>query len=167
MLSTVCFHTAASTILLKLSLKPPMASYHIRIKSKPYYGLILPQLLLWPEIHLRGDTSYLSLLCFNQGSLPVDQTRQRICLQCRRPGFDSWVRKIPEGKGEGNSNPLQCFVWKISRTEETGRLVGSQIAGHDWVMNTHTHTHSLIDQTKQYSSSTRFLLSEYSSPISE
>ena len=25
-------------------------------------------------------------------------------LQCRRPGFDPWVRKIPE---EGNGNPLQ------------------------------------------------------------
>jgi len=59
------------------------------------------------------------LLSFNQGSLPVDQTRQRICLQCRRPGFDSWVRKIPEGKGEANSNPLQCF----------GKFHGQRLAG--------------------------------------
>ena len=29
---------------------------------------------------------------------------QRICLQCRRPGFDPWVRKTP---GKGNGNPLQ------------------------------------------------------------
>ena len=28
----------------------------------------------------------------------------RICLRCRRPGFDSWVKKTP---GEGNGNPLQ------------------------------------------------------------
>ena len=28
----------------------------------------------------------------------------RICLQCRRPGFNPWVRKIP---GEGNRNPFQ------------------------------------------------------------
>ena len=27
-----------------------------------------------------------------------------LCLQCGRPGFDPWVRKIP---GEGNGNPLQ------------------------------------------------------------
>ena len=26
------------------------------------------------------------------------------CLQCKRPGFDLWVGKIP---GEGNGNPLQ------------------------------------------------------------
>ena len=32
-------------------------------------------------------------------------SRQRTCLQCRRSGFDPWVRKIP---GEGNGNPLQC-----------------------------------------------------------
>ena len=25
----------------------------------------------------------------------MDLTKQNICLQCRRPGFDSWVRKIP------------------------------------------------------------------------
>ena len=30
--------------------------------------------------------------------------RYRICLQCRRPGFDPWVGKIP---GEGNDYPLQ------------------------------------------------------------
>ena len=86
-----CFHTAASTILLKLSLKPPMASYRFTIKSSPYCGLILSQLLLWPKILLHLSP----LPYFNPGSPPVDQTRQRICLQCRRPGFDSWVRKIP------------------------------------------------------------------------
>ena len=29
---------------------------------------------------------------------------KRTCRQCRRPGFDPWVEKIP---GEGNDNPLQ------------------------------------------------------------
>ena len=29
---------------------------------------------------------------------------RRVCLQCRRPRFNPWVRKIP---GEENSNPLQ------------------------------------------------------------
>ena len=27
-----------------------------------------------------------------------------VCLQCGRPGFNPWVRKIP---GEGHGNPLQ------------------------------------------------------------
>ena len=31
-------------------------------------------------------------------------SRLSVCLQCRRPRFDPWVRKIP---GEGNGNPLQ------------------------------------------------------------
>ena len=29
------------------------------------------------------------------GSIWATQEAQRICLQCRRPGFDPWVRKIP------------------------------------------------------------------------
>ena len=29
---------------------------------------------------------------------------ERICLQCRSPRFNPWVRKIP---GEWNGNPLQ------------------------------------------------------------
>ena len=28
-------------------------------------------------------------------SLPLQLSWQKSCLQCRRPGFDSWVRKIP------------------------------------------------------------------------
>ena len=31
---------------------------------------------------------------------------QRICLQCGRPGFDTWVGRSPGG---GHSNPLQYF----------------------------------------------------------
>ena len=34
----------------------------------------------------------------------VKKKKERICLQCRRPGFDSQVGKIPE---EGNGYPLQ------------------------------------------------------------
>ena len=38
------------------------------------------------------------------GGCPVAQW-WRLHLQCRRPGFDPWVGKIP---GEGNGSPLQC-----------------------------------------------------------
>ena len=36
--------------------------------------------------------------------LPWRLRQSSACLQCRRPGFDPWVGKIP---GEGNSSPLQ------------------------------------------------------------
>ena len=41
----------------------------------------------------------------------IPSTPVKICLQCRRPGFDSWVGKIP---GEGNGNPLHysCLPWE-------------------------------------------------------
>ena len=35
---------------------------------------------------------------------PGGSDGKSVCLQCRRPGFDSWVGKTP---GEGNGNPLQ------------------------------------------------------------
>lgn len=75
-LSTVHFHIAASTILLKLSLKPPMASYCIRIKSKS---------LLWHDFTIATSLTSCSatpltplLLCFSPGSLPVGQTNQTL-----------------------------------------------------------------------------------------
>lgn len=75
-LSTVHFHIAASTILLKLSLKPPMASYCIRIKSKS---------LLWHDFTIATSLTSCSatpltplLLCFSPGSLPFGQTNQTL-----------------------------------------------------------------------------------------
>ena len=38
----------------------------------------------------RNCTHVLKLLCWTGGS-----DGKKICLQCRRPGFDPWVRKIP------------------------------------------------------------------------
>ena len=37
-------------------------------------------------------------------TFPGGSDGKSVCLQCERPGFDPWVRKIP---GEGNGNPLQ------------------------------------------------------------
>ena len=36
--------------------------------------------------------------------LPYGSDGKQICLQCRRPGFDPWIRNP---SGEGNGNPLQ------------------------------------------------------------
>ena len=57
---------------------------------------------------------------------------QSICLQCGRPGFDPWVRKIPlEKEIATHSITLAC---EIPWTEEPGGLqsAGSQRVGHDW-----------------------------------
>ena len=44
-----------------------------------------------------GLTEIISLMCFltNWGFPRGSDRPQRICLQCRRPGFDPWVWKIP------------------------------------------------------------------------
>ena len=59
---------------------------------------------------------------------------QVISLQCRRPGFDTWIRTL------GWEDPLEkemathssILAWKIPWTEEPDRLqfMGSQRVGH-------------------------------------
>ena len=61
----------------------------------------------------------------------------KICLQCQSPRFDPWVRKITWRR---KCNPLNILAWRISWTQEPGRLqsVGSQKDGHDRATNTFT-----------------------------
>ena len=76
-------------------------------------------------------------LFFLQCGLPGWLTLWRIYLQCRRPGFNPWVGKIPwEGKG----NPLQssCLENPMGRGPGGLQPTGSQGVGHDWVTNTFT-----------------------------
>ena len=49
---------------------------------------------------LKLNSSVKTYMDFSGGS----DDKVYICLQCRRPGFDPWVGKIP---GEGNGNPVQ------------------------------------------------------------
>jgi len=51
-------------------------------------------------------------------------------MQCRRPGFDPWVAKIPCRK---NDYPLQYSGLENPWTEDPGRLqsMKSQRVGHD------------------------------------
>ena len=69
-------------------------------------------------------------LTFYMASLWLRQ--ERICLQCERPSFDSWVRKIPWRR---EWHPTPVF---LSWTEEPGRLLsmGLQRVKHDWVTDT-------------------------------
>ena len=59
------------------------------------------------------------------------------CSQCRRPGFDSWVGKIP---GVGNGNPLQysCLENSMDKAAWWAQFPGSQRVRNDWVTNTLT-----------------------------
>ena len=66
-----------------------------------------------------------------------------ICLQCRRPGFDPWVGKIPwrrkwqptpvflPGESHGQGNLVDCSPWGCKESGTTERL---------------THTYRIIMQ---------------------
>ena len=55
---------------------------------------------------------------------------QRICLPCRKPGFNPWRRKWQP--------PHSLVILKIPWTEELGgsQSMGFQRAEHDWTLNT-------------------------------
>ena len=63
--------------------------------------------------------------------------------QCRKCGFDTWVRKIP-WRRKWQPTPVSCLenLW----TKEPGRLqsTGSQRVRHDWATNTFTFTSILF-----------------------
>ena len=48
------------------------------------------------------------------------------------------ISRLGRSPGGGHDNPLQYSFWRISRTEEPGRLqfMGSQKVGHNRVPNT-------------------------------
>ena len=67
---------------------------------------------------------------------PGGSDGKKICLQCRRAGFNPWVRKIPWEKGMATHSSI--LAWTIPWTEDPSRLqsIGSQRVGHDWATNT-------------------------------
>ena len=67
---------------------------------------------------------------------PWSLKQQRIRLQCRRPGFHPWVRKIPLEKGMATH--CSILAWRIPWTKESGgpQSMGSQRSGHDPVAHT-------------------------------
>ena len=74
--------------------------------------------------------------------LPWWLSRERIHLQCRRPGFYAWVGKIPWRRAW---QPLQYSYPENPHgfsPEETGGLesLGSQRVGHDWATKHSTPT---------------------------
>ena len=82
-----------------------------------------------------------------------------VCLQCRRPGFDFWVRKIP---GEGNGNPLQysCLENPIDRRVWWAIVHGvARVRQLKW-LNQHHHCFILYSKAK-FACYSRYLLSSY------
>ena len=81
-------------------------------------------------------------MCINIFGLPQWLRQEIICLQCRRPRFDSWVGETP---GKGNGYPLQYSSLKNHMDKEPGGLQprGLQIVRHNWVTNTFTFVYNL------------------------
>ena len=77
----------------------------------------------------------------------VAQTLKNL-LQCRKPGFHPWVRKIPWWR-EWQPIPV-LLLRKIPRTDKPGEIqsMGLHRVRHDWsdlaeqLTHTHTHTHT-------------------------
>ena len=59
--------------------------------------------------------------------------QQRICLQCRRPRFDPWVRKMPWRRKQ---KPTPVFLPGGSHGQRSLQSMGSQRVRHDWATNT-------------------------------
>ena len=64
-----------------------------------------------------------------------------ICLQCRIPGFNPWVRKIP--LGEGNGYPFQYSFLENSMNRGAWQAIVHGVAkSWTWLGDFHTHNHS-------------------------
>ena len=63
-------------------------------------------------------------------------------LQCGRPGFDPWVRKIPLEKEMATHSSI--LVWKIPWTEELGGLQSTGLKESDMTERLHFHFHFYI-----------------------
>ena len=85
----------------------------------------------WDASHLVGGSqvwhkTFYSKFC---KGLPLWLSWKRICLQCRRPWFDSWVRK--RALGGGHRNPLQ-YSFPNSPHRQRGQVGYSPWGRKDW-----------------------------------
>ena len=67
------------------------------------FSLVRWFVLLWSLTHFLVVlfVFFLNIWCW----LPFEFRQQRVCLECRRPGFDLWIRKIP-WRREWQSTPV-------------------------------------------------------------
>ena len=80
-----------------------------------------------PLVFQDSDKDFLSRKCL---LILSEDSSERICLQCGRPRFNSWIRKIP---GEGNGYPLQYSCLENSRDRGAwwATSMGSQRVRYD------------------------------------
>ena len=96
------------------------------VKNPPAKQETLFQFLGQDDPLEKGEATHSSVL-----GLPCWLRWERIHLQCRRPGLDSWVGKIP-WRGAWQSTPV-LLPGESPRAEEPGGLqsMGLQRVGHD------------------------------------
>ena len=87
---------------------------------------------------------------------------KRTCLQCRRPGFDPWVEKIP---GEGNGKPTPIFLpgeshgqrslagyspWGLKESDTTVQLTLSNEEGDEFNIYAWNHKRCLAERVSWF-----------------
>ena len=80
-----------------------------------------------------------SVQCPKTNGLPWWLRHWRICLQCQRPGFNPWVRKIP-WRREWKPIPVS-LLGESPWTEEPGRLQSTELqrVRHNWAIKHYPH----------------------------
>ena len=77
---------------------------------------------------------------------------ERICIQCRRPGFNPWIGKILWRKTQ-QSTPVFLAGQSHGQSGPGGlQSMGLQRAGQNWVTNTHMSTHLTLFKIEQHKS---------------
>ena len=96
---------------------------------------IVMQMFIFPYkwwLEARYKVKYLKCICLMV--FPGGSNGQKICLQCRRPGFDPWVWKIPlkrvlpmpvflPGEFHGQRTLVGYSPWGRKETDMTERLI--------------------------------------------
>ena len=88
-------------------------------------------------LNIVARVSFLFIKCLLENGLPWWLGWWRICLWCRRPGFEHWVRKIP-WKRKWQPTPVilpGVFHGKRNLVDYI-QFMGLQRVGHDGVTNT-------------------------------
>ena len=103
------------------------------------HGVFQARILEWVAISFSRRSSWprdwtqVFLIVGRRFTVWTTREVHRTCLQCRRPGLDSWVGK--RSPGEENGNPFSILACRIPWTEGPGRLqsLGSLRVRHNWV----------------------------------